>query len=67
MNITATGMNSFTNAVNKTSNLQTSMAASTLKGAINAPEQYMQLLEQSIAVKNSNNIASSMGIVDVTI
>ncbi len=49
-------------------NSQMSAAAHTLKGAMHSPEKYLQLLEQSINVKQAENLASSSGIyVDVVV
>lgn len=37
-------------------------SSSVLKDAMNEPKQFMQLLEQSIAVNNAERIASNMGV-----
>ncbi|MDR0926440.1 MAG: hypothetical protein LBO69_01570 [Ignavibacteria bacterium] len=63
MSVSSIGGSSLSSAY-QTANATTRQTASmsALKGAMAQPQEFLQLLEASISVKNATNIASGMGI-----
>jgi hypothetical protein len=62
MNIGSVGMSNLATQMRSASASNQSAAASVLKSAMNQPQQFLQLLEQSVSVTNVENIASGMGM-----
>jgi hypothetical protein len=70
MNIGSLGNSLLKSQIHNVKESQQSLATSQLKSAMNSPKQYLNLLEASVAVKNTINLAQSQGIgtnVDITI
>jgi hypothetical protein len=67
MSVSAIGSNALYNQMQSVNKLQQSLSTNTLKSAMNSPQQYLDLLQQSISVKSSVDLANGLGInVDTT-
>jgi len=62
MNINSLSSSLLSSQLKTTQNSQQSLAASTMKNAMNSPKQFLDLLEQSINVKNTIQLADKQGI-----
>ena len=62
MNISPVGSSLLYNQVQNTKESQQSLASGTMKNALNSPQQYLNLLEQSVSVKNSVQLAQGIGV-----
>ena len=62
MNVNAVGNMLLANQMQSTKNSQQSLTTNSLKNAMDSPQQFLQLLEQSVAVKNTIDIANGIGI-----
>jgi hypothetical protein len=68
MGISSIGGASLANQMQAVRSNQQSMTSNTLKSAMDTPKQFLDLLEQSVSVKQATNIASGLGInVDTTV
>jgi hypothetical protein len=71
MNISSVGMNSLANSLHSArKDTYQAAATSTLKSAMQTPEQFMALLDASISVQNATAISNATGIgsgIDVTV
>jgi len=63
MNISSIGGTMLSNSMQATKNAQQSLSTNSLKNVMDTPKQFLDLLEQSIAVNNTKNIASSLGMI----
>ena len=62
MNVNSISNNILMNGIQSANRTQQSLSSNSLKDAINAPQQFLALLEQSINVKSSVDLANGLGI-----
>ena len=62
MNVNPIGSNMLYNTMQTANRSQQSLGTNLLKNAMDTPKQFMDLLERSIAVKSSVNLANGLGI-----
>ena len=68
MNVNSIGNDYLTKQIQSATQSQLSLAGNSLKSAMDTPKQFMELLEQSIAVKNSITVANELGMnLDVSV
>lgn len=68
MSVGSVGNNVLATAMQQVQPSKQSAAMTQMKGALEQPEQLLELLEQSISVKNASEIANGLGInLDMTI
>jgi hypothetical protein len=60
--IGSVGFSNLYSQVQNAKNVQQSFATNSLKGAMEAPQQFLQLLEQSVAVGHATQAASNLGM-----
>jgi len=66
--ISSVGFSNFYSQIQTAKSVQQNFATNSLQSAMDTPKQFLQLLEQSVAVEQATQAASNLGInVDVRV